>query len=338
MRKIISVCMAMFMMLLVAIPVLAVDTDYSCSPNSTGITIEKYLGSEENVVIPDTIFGNTVTEINSRAFFENTTIKSVKIPATVTFIGELVFAGDTSLTSISVDPSNPNFASDGTLLYRKENKRAISYACGSPAKSYTVPSSIKIIAPNCFWGSQNLVTVTTNKGLSGIGYYSFAKCDNLKSLYVSDPSTFIDPDLFFEMNPATTIYYDGEIDLSSYPAYSLKILPYPTETTVPPTKPVVAPKETDASQPSSTGKADTSTSAVSENSETTVVTDESTTVGEPSSETVTEALATAPVVEKNNATLIKCLVAAGVLLLAAGVFTYFYMKKRKTSLPGSEKK
>ena len=54
-----------------------------------GVILE-YTGTDENVVIPDTIGGEPVTEIGEGAF-QWAAITSVAIPATVTHIGDFAF-------------------------------------------------------------------------------------------------------------------------------------------------------------------------------------------------------------------------------------------------------
>ena len=53
-----------------------------------------------NVVIPDKIFGYTVTEIAPNAFNESTQIETVRIPDTIIKIGENAFVNCSSLTTV----------------------------------------------------------------------------------------------------------------------------------------------------------------------------------------------------------------------------------------------
>ena len=55
------------------------DYKYSLTSDNN-VCIEEYSGSEENVVIPDTIDGLSVKEIGSGAFFESSAV-SVHIPS-----------------------------------------------------------------------------------------------------------------------------------------------------------------------------------------------------------------------------------------------------------------
>ena len=70
------------------------------------IVIDAYIGTETEVVIPDTININDeeikVTTIGERAFYDNDTITSVTIGNNVTSIGERAFYDCSSLTSITI--------------------------------------------------------------------------------------------------------------------------------------------------------------------------------------------------------------------------------------------
>lgn len=199
-----------------------VTFDYEVMSDGT-VELKKYTGSATNVTIPETYRGYKVTWIGNRAFASNSKIKSVHIPKSVTFIGEAVFADCNNLTKITAD--NNTFASTGTILYRKDNNRIIGYACGAKTTELEIPSYIDYIAPHSFHGADNLKTVITNKGLKEIGYSAFENCDNLKTIYVTDKSTFVDGYLFGGGWSDTVVYYNGTIEMQAGKV-PCKILPY----------------------------------------------------------------------------------------------------------------
>lgn len=67
--------------------------------------IEKYLGTEENVVIPSTINGEIVHTIGGYAFAHNDTITSVVIPDSVTDINQCAFSYCSRLTEVHIPES-----------------------------------------------------------------------------------------------------------------------------------------------------------------------------------------------------------------------------------------
>ncbi len=78
--------------------------EYEVTADNT-ITITKYNGEEQEVIIPSTINGKTVTCIGKKTFEKNFHITSVNIPDSVTRIGNYAFWNCTSLTSVTIPNS-----------------------------------------------------------------------------------------------------------------------------------------------------------------------------------------------------------------------------------------
>ncbi len=77
------------------------DEQFAYTTNSdNSITITNYDGSDEDVVIPQTIKGKTVTKIASKAFVAEKNMKSVTIPEGITEIEYSAFYNCTSLTKV----------------------------------------------------------------------------------------------------------------------------------------------------------------------------------------------------------------------------------------------
>lgn len=73
------------------------------------------------------------------------------------------FPGCSSLEAIEVDKANPWLCSVDGVLFSKDMTWIISYPAASKRSAYTIPASVRKIAPSAFYG-----------------------CDNLKVLYVPD--------------------------------------------------------------------------------------------------------------------------------------------------------
>ncbi len=69
----------------------ATDEDYEYEIILEKATITKYKGKASEVIIPDTLGGKPVAEIGKGAFFQNTKLKSVIIPDSITSIGDEAF-------------------------------------------------------------------------------------------------------------------------------------------------------------------------------------------------------------------------------------------------------
>ena len=123
-----------------------------------------------DLVIPETIDGNTVTGIGQYAFEKYPNLKSVVIPKTVTRIGASAFDSCTAL-------ENVDFQCD----YLEEMEIDAFYGCTS-LKSVVVPRVDTII--QAFYMSTSLETVILSEGPRYVDMFSFIGCESLKLLYI----------------------------------------------------------------------------------------------------------------------------------------------------------
>ena len=99
------------------------------------------------LIIPATIEGKTVTNIEKWAFLECTNLTSITIPDTVTSIDQSAFADCNSLTSITI---GDGVTSIGSLVFNY---------CTSLA-SVTIPDSVTSIGSSVFANCTSLTSVT----------------------------------------------------------------------------------------------------------------------------------------------------------------------------------
>lgn len=134
-----------------------------------------------------------VVGINSRAFF-NCEMKSVTIPATVTFIGEKSFYGCKGLTELVIPNSvtiiNDNAFEKCTSIETVSISSELStiaegtfYDCFA-LSSVTIPSSVKYIEKSAFSNCHSMQTVTIPGSVDSIGPYAFYACDALKTVTI----------------------------------------------------------------------------------------------------------------------------------------------------------
>ena len=75
--------------------------DFKYEVDKNQVTITRYKGTDENVVIPDEIDGRPVTIIGAYSFRECFKLTSITLPNSITTIGDWAFARCFFLTSIS---------------------------------------------------------------------------------------------------------------------------------------------------------------------------------------------------------------------------------------------
>lgn len=97
----------------------------------------------DNIVVPESINGYTVTEIGSNAFVGCFSVEKITIPDTVVSIGDSAFMSCTSLTEV------------------------------------TIGNGVAVLPDDCFFSCTSLKTVNLPETLEEIGEDAFFGCDNL---------------------------------------------------------------------------------------------------------------------------------------------------------------
>ena len=134
-----------------------------------GVYIVGYIGSETDVIIPDTINGVDVINICEYAFYSNDNITSVVIPDSVTTIGDYAFRDCTSLTSVVIGGSVTTI---GYFAF---------YYCTS-LTSVVIPDSVTTIGSYAFEYCTSLTSVVIGDSVTTIGYSAFNDCRSLTSI------------------------------------------------------------------------------------------------------------------------------------------------------------
>jgi uncharacterized repeat protein (TIGR02543 family) len=116
---------------------------------------------------------NSVTSIGDWAFAYNSSLKIINIPDEVTSIGYMAFASCSSLTKISI-PEGVTTIGD----------RAFEY-CGSLI-TIVIPKGVTSIGYGMFSSCTNLATITLPEGLTRIGDMAFSYCDSLTTVTIPE--------------------------------------------------------------------------------------------------------------------------------------------------------
>lgn len=120
-----------------------------------------------------------ITAIGKEAFAGCVGLQKLHIPATVQTIEEDVFAGCSSLTSITADRGNPAYLASGNCLIEKESGLLIR-------------------------GCQSSV-IPTDGSVSAIGEYAFSDCDGLTKVHIPASVTAISHTAFNRCTGLSTI-------------------------------------------------------------------------------------------------------------------------------------
>lgn len=142
--------------------------------------------TSSDVVIPTTSpSGETVVEIGSSVFKNNTTITSVTIPETVTTIGDYAFKNCTELTSIVI-PDTVTTIKSG------------AFADCVNLSSISGFGGVTSMGGSTFARCSNLTTVDFNSGIQSLGVSCFTECESLETIELPDSITTEELELTFE--------------------------------------------------------------------------------------------------------------------------------------------
>jgi len=135
-------------------------------------------------------------EIGDLAFYYKNQLETVKIPSSVIAIGDCPFACNEKLTSITVDPNNPNYKDIDGVLFIKDGKTLLQYPIGKSQTSYEIPNGVTTIDKQAFRGCSNLESITIPESVTTIGDQAFDNCSSLESITIPESVTAIGDQAF----------------------------------------------------------------------------------------------------------------------------------------------
>ena len=138
-----------------------------------------HIYSDENTEIKDLVIPNSMTSIGSWAFSYCSGLTSVTIPNSVTSVGNYAFYNCSGLTSITIPNSVTSIGQ--------------SAFSGCSGLTYiTIPNSVTSIGQSAFSSCSGLTSVTIGNSVTSIGSYAFSGCSGLTSIKskIETPFTF----------------------------------------------------------------------------------------------------------------------------------------------------
>lgn len=175
---------------------------YSYS-SSNGLSIYQYDGDDTTGVleIPEQISGKTVTEIGKSAF-ASTKFSEIKLPDTVTAIGDFAFSSCKNLTSIQIPASvtsigasafvscekledisiasgNLNYKAENQVIYTKDGSTLVTCPV---AGEVLIPSTVTKIADYAFYYNGNLKRIVIPESVTEMGEGAFGNCSQLSEV------------------------------------------------------------------------------------------------------------------------------------------------------------
>ena len=177
--------------------------DWEYKINDTGentISIVKYYGNETNLKVPDEIDGKIVTEIAQKAI-NQTSLRTISLPKTLTYIGDSDFSHAKNLTSIEVRDSEYGkthfWTDENGVLYEyfdhytevdqttyDKYLELLCYPSAKIEKSYTVDDKVTAIAGNAFSNCFYLEKINLGNGVRKLDVGAFLNCMSIQSITI----------------------------------------------------------------------------------------------------------------------------------------------------------
>ncbi len=181
------------------------------SGSNKSLEIVKYLGLENEVIIPDNIeeirittigssafsgcsgmsrltIPDSLTSIGSSAFYNCTGLTDLIIPGCVLSIGNNAFFGITNVIYSGNATGSPwgarvvNGFSEGALIFSNSDKKILC-ACSENATEVYIPESVTNIGGKAFYGCSEITSIVIPQNVSSIGEDAFYGCTGLKTVY-----------------------------------------------------------------------------------------------------------------------------------------------------------
>lgn len=193
--------------------------------------ITGYRGSETNLVIPSTLKGLKVEEIEDNAFYQNHSITSVTIENGVEEIGDKAFYNCTGLTKVTLPDSLTDigdsafsycvYLTDVTLGKGIDEISNNCFSHDTRLESIVIPEGVVELEDGAFEECTHLKSVTLPKSLKEIGKYSFAYTFNLSTVTLPDNLTNIGEGAFYFNSALEEVTIPASVKtLGNYAFYS----------------------------------------------------------------------------------------------------------------------
>ena len=124
-----------------------------------------------------------VVYLNTKCFYKNTEVTSVKIPSTVRSLLESCFEGATNLKSVTM-----------TSSVTRVDERCFR-DCSS-LETITFSSSVKELPEDCFYGCSSLKAFPISENVKKIGNFCFYKCKTLENIVIPNSVAELGEDCF----------------------------------------------------------------------------------------------------------------------------------------------
>ena len=161
------------------------------------------------------VFDAAVTAVPEKAFYGNTDLVSVRLPATVTGLGSYAFYNCKKLKSVTIPDSVTSFGNGAFSICPSLESIRIpegvtdlgreTFLGATSLKSVSIPSSVKTLEMSVFFACTGLESVVLEEGLETIDDTAFGYCTSLTEIGIPASVTVIKGAVFTECSSLATV-------------------------------------------------------------------------------------------------------------------------------------
>jgi hypothetical protein len=212
--------------------------EYEISEGKSAVYINRYLGTDDYVKIPDFIEGLPVTAINgtqSKGAFEDSAVHSVSMPNTVSVIGKNAFKNCSEIEYIYFvsalrEIGESAFENCSAIItcnlefsaLERIGERAF-YGCTTIKRVY-LPDTVSSIGDEAFANCSSLIDIELSDSLTEIGNSAFENCYSLERILIPSGVEMKDagsPAFVGTPLLKTIVFEEGREEISGAPYFNL---------------------------------------------------------------------------------------------------------------------
>ena len=175
----------------------------------------KHLYNDENTEIKDLVIPNSVTSIGNYTFVGCIGLTSVTIPNSVTSIGDHAFERCAGLTSVTIPESIPYLGeraffgctdltsvtinSNSIVSKNYSSNSNLQTIFGKQVEEYIIGDGVTSIGKYAFYGCTGLNSVTIPSSVTSIGDYAFENCTDMTFVTINSNS-IVSKDYSYDSN------------------------------------------------------------------------------------------------------------------------------------------
>ncbi len=168
----------------------------------------------DNTLVKEIVIPDTVTEIKPYAFCGFEGVTSVTIGDSVTSIGDGAFYNCTNLARVYCTSDTESWCritfgsySANPMYYAKD-----FYIDNTLVKEIVIPDTVTEIKPYVFCGFEGVTSVTIHNSVTSIGQYVFKDCTSLTSVTIGNSVMRIGYRVFHNCTSLVNVYYTGDTE------------------------------------------------------------------------------------------------------------------------------